>query len=66
MITSANFKEVPPPIPPEYWIPLYGVIVSIVVGWSIPSIIGWTKTRTTVRKLNHITNKLVLYMMMAS
>jgi YVTN family beta-propeller protein len=42
---SANFKEVPPPIPPEYWIPLYGVIVSSIVGWSIPSIIGWIRSR---------------------
>jgi hypothetical protein len=42
---SANFERVPPPIPPEYWIPLYGVIVSSIVGWSIPSIIGWIKAR---------------------
>lgn len=42
---TANFKEVPPPILAEYWIPLYGVIISTVVGWSIPSIIGWTKQR---------------------
>ena len=47
---TANFKEVSPPIPAEYWIPLYGVIVSTIVGWSIPNIIGWTKTWTTVRK----------------
>jgi hypothetical protein len=26
---TANFKAVPPPVPPEYWIPLYGIIVSI-------------------------------------
>jgi YVTN family beta-propeller protein len=42
---SANFERVPPPIPPEYWIPLYGIIVSSIVGWSIPSIIGWIKAR---------------------
>ena len=42
---TANFRQVPPPIPPEYWIPLYGVIVSSIVGWSIPSIIGWLKVK---------------------
>ena len=42
---TANFEKVPPPIPPEYWIPLYGVIVSSIVGWSIPSIIGWIKAK---------------------
>ena len=33
---TANFKDLPPPISPEYWIPLYGVIVSTIVGWSVP------------------------------
>jgi YVTN family beta-propeller protein len=42
---TANFKTVPPPVPPEYWIPLYGIIVSTIVGWSIPSIIGWISTK---------------------
>jgi YVTN family beta-propeller protein len=41
---NANFKALPPPIPPEYWIPLYGIIVSSIVGWSIPNIIGGVKT----------------------
>ena len=50
---TANFKEVPPPIPTEYWIPLYGVIISTVIGWSIPSIIRWANTKSTIRKLNH-------------
>jgi YVTN family beta-propeller protein len=42
---TANFKAVPPTVPPEYWIPLYGIIVSTVVGWSIPSIIAWIRAR---------------------
>jgi hypothetical protein len=42
---TANFERVPPPIPPEYWIQLYGIIVSSIVGWSVPSIIGWLKAR---------------------
>jgi hypothetical protein len=50
---NSNSKEVSPPIPPEYWIPLCGVIISTIVEWSIPIIIEWTKTRTTARKLNY-------------
>ena len=42
---TANFKAVPPSVPPEYWIPLYGIIVSTVVAWSIPSIIGSVKAK---------------------
>jgi uncharacterized membrane protein len=49
---TANFKEVPPPIPPEYWIPLYGIVVSSIVGWSIPSIIGWIKVKRQGRRIN--------------
>ena len=48
---NAYFKAVPPPIPPEYWIPLYGVMVSSVVGWSIPSIIGWIKSKKEGRRV---------------
>ncbi len=42
---TANFKAIPAPLPPEYWIPLYGVIITSIVGWSIPTIIGWAKAR---------------------
>ncbi len=42
---SAIFRAVPPPIPSEYWIPIYGVIISTLIGWSIPNIIGWLKSR---------------------
>jgi YVTN family beta-propeller protein len=41
----AIFEEVPPPFPPEYLIPLYGIIVSSVVGWSIPSIVSWIRAK---------------------
>jgi hypothetical protein len=33
-------------------IPLYGVIVSSIVGWSIPSIVGWVKTKKMIRISN--------------
>jgi YVTN family beta-propeller protein len=49
---TANFQTVPPPIPPEYWIPLYGVVISSIVGWSIPSIIGWIKSKKQRKTVN--------------
>ena len=55
---TANFKAVPPPVPPEYWIPLYGIIVSTIVGWSIPSIIGWIKSKKQGSKLDHYHNEI--------
>lgn len=48
---TAYFKEIAPPIPPEFWIPLYGIIVSTIIGWSIPSIIGWVKAKREIRRL---------------
>ena len=55
---TANFEKVPPPIPLEYWIPLYGVIVSSIVGWSIPSILGWVKTKRQIRIVNQYHRKI--------
>jgi YVTN family beta-propeller protein len=49
---TANFKPLPPALPAEYWIPLYGIIVSSIVGWSIPSIIGAVKTKRQDGKSN--------------
>jgi hypothetical protein len=48
---EAAFKK-KPAIPSEYWIPLYGIIVSTVVGWSIPSIITWRKSKKQITRLN--------------
>jgi YVTN family beta-propeller protein len=48
---TANFKPLPPAIPPEYLAPLYGIIVSSVIGWSIPSIIGWIRGKVQRRNL---------------
>ncbi|HXS59688.1 MAG TPA: YncE family protein [Verrucomicrobiae bacterium] len=42
---TVNFKATPPAVPYEYWIPLYGIVVSTLFGWSIPSIIGWIRAR---------------------
>jgi hypothetical protein len=43
----------PPAFPLEYLVPLYGIIITTIVGWSIPSIIGWTKSKADIRKLNY-------------
>ena len=40
---TANFKQLPPPIPNEYILGLFSIVASTVLGWSIPSIIGWFK-----------------------
>ncbi len=50
---TADFVKVNSPIPTEYWIPLYGIIVSTIVGMSIPSIMGWIRSKADIRKLNH-------------
>ena len=55
---TANFKELPPAVPSEYWIPLYGIIVSTIVGWSIPSIIGRARSRRDVGKLEYYHNQI--------
>ena len=49
---TASFKALPAPLPTEYWIPLYGLVVSTVIGASIPSIILWAKTKGEVKKSN--------------
>jgi DNA-binding beta-propeller fold protein YncE len=55
---TASFRELPVPLPTEYWIPLYGLIVSTIIGASIPSIIGWAKTRKDIKKSNLHHNKI--------
>lgn len=55
---TANFIEVTPPIPNEYLFPLYGIIASTIIGWSIPSIIGWIKWKREIGKLNFYHNRI--------
>ena len=50
-VFTVNFKPLPPPIPPEYLYLIISVIVSSVIGWSIPSIFGWFKARTQLKHL---------------
>jgi YVTN family beta-propeller protein len=45
---TVNFK---PTIPPEYLFLIISVVITTVMGWSIPSIAGWIKAR---RQLEHL------------
>ncbi len=59
ILVIANFKKLPPAVPSEYLIPLYGIIISTVVGWSIPSIMGWTKSKGDAKKLNYYHKEII-------
>ena len=43
---------IPPPIPSEYLLPLYGIVATSLVGWSIPSISGWFKARKQAKVMS--------------
>jgi hypothetical protein len=50
---TANFDKVPPPLPPEYWATIFGVVVSSVVdSLFIPGIIAWRKSKSHIRRLH--------------
>ncbi len=56
---TANFKELPPPLPPEYLTALFSFILSTMLGtWLIPPFIRWTKSKTDIRKLNYYHKKI--------
>jgi hypothetical protein len=55
---TANFKELPPPVPPEFWLQSYVLVGTVVAGLSIPSIVGWVKSKMDARKLNYYHKKI--------
>jgi hypothetical protein len=55
---TANFKELPPPVPPEFWLQSYVLVGTVVAGLSIPSIVGWIKSKMDARKLNYYHKKI--------
>jgi YVTN family beta-propeller protein len=55
---TANFEKLPPPIPPEYLAPLYGIIVSSIIGWSIPNIVGWLRSKGQRKHLEECLNQI--------
>jgi YVTN family beta-propeller protein len=50
---TANFKELPPAIPPEFWLQSYVLVGTVIAGLSIPTIIGWIRSKRDVRKLKY-------------
>jgi hypothetical protein len=51
---TANFKALPPPIPPEYVATLFTVVITALVGsWLTPTVIGWRKARKEGTNLDH-------------
>jgi YVTN family beta-propeller protein len=57
-IFTANLIPLPPVIPPEYLVPLYGIIVSSIIGWSIPNIISWLNAKTHRKYLRECINQI--------
>jgi hypothetical protein len=59
---TANFKPVPPSIPPQYWTLIITLLITAIVGWSVPGIIGWIRVRTkrneTIKEYDNIINSL--------
>jgi len=56
---TANFKALPPPLPPEYVATLFGVVATAFISsWLTPTIIGWRKAKNHQNKLNNYQNKL--------
>ena len=50
---TANFNELPPPLPPEYWATLFGFVVTTILGTLlIPAIVRWFKSRSDIKNLN--------------
>ncbi len=54
---TANFKELPPPIPGEYVATLFAVVISAFIGsWLTPSVIEWRKSKNQGKKLEYYHN----------
>ena len=49
---TANFNSVPSPIPTEYWTGLYTIVISSIIGWFIPSIVGSITTKRQLKKVD--------------
>jgi len=59
---TANFKALPPPIPPEYIAALFTVVVTAFVGtWLTPAVIAWRRTKNQREKLNYYYSKQDFY-----
>jgi YVTN family beta-propeller protein len=51
---TANFKSLPPPVPPEYIATLFSFMLSTFVGTLlIPAVIGWRNSRSKGKRLDY-------------
>ena len=51
---TANFKELPPAIPPQYLATLFAVVASAFIGsWLTPTFIGWRRGKKQGNKLDY-------------
>jgi YVTN family beta-propeller protein len=50
---TANFKELPPPVPQEFWLQSYVLVGTVIVGLSIPSIVVFITSKRGAKKLNY-------------
>ena len=56
---TANFRKLPPPIPPEYIATLFGIVLTAFISsWLTPTIIGWRKAKKYQNKLNDYQNEI--------
>jgi YVTN family beta-propeller protein len=56
---TASFKELPPPIPPEYVATLFTVVATAFIGsWLTPTVIGWRRSRTQRKYFKECINQI--------
>jgi len=62
---TATYKELPPPLPAEYWTTLFGFVLTTGLGaWLIPSLVRWTHTKADIRKSNYYHQRIKYFTMM--
>jgi hypothetical protein len=50
---TVNFKELPPPVPEEFWLQSYVLVATVIGELSMPSIVGVIKSKRDVRKSDY-------------
>ena len=50
---TANFKELPPPVPQEFWLQSYVLVGTVIAGLSIPSVVVFITSKRDAKKLNY-------------
>jgi hypothetical protein len=53
-------------VPQEFWLQSYVLVGTVIAGLSIPSIVGWIRSKLDARKLNYYHKQIAsLYMMVS-